>query len=240
MQSIPGCRRGGCGRVQLRGVGAPTCHDLDKPSRTRARRSACKQVYRSSPSARGEGRARSHPVHGAGRHAVRAGRLTGRMAAVIWRAAWAICWMRGRCTSTGISGTPTRSISGSAPKCGASWARYHPRQHRPIYITEFGVRGLGTFEGEVTFDPGFWPDGTGMSATEMSAFQHAWFNLRAAQLGYSGTVKWDRVPGQVRRGHAGLLRARSGRRGLARATRLQPPPAARRGRPSHGAATSSR
>ena len=69
-----------------------------------------------------------------------------------------------------------------------------PEQHRPIYITEFGVRGLGTFEGEVNFDPGFWPDGTGMSATEMSAFQHAWFNLRAAQLGYSGTVKWDLYP----------------------------------------------
>ena len=77
-----------------------------------------------------------------------------------------------------------RSIVGSIP----------PEQHRPIYITEFGVRGLGTFEGEVSFDPGFWPDGTGMSATEMSAFQHAWFNLRAAQLGYSGTVKWDVYP----------------------------------------------
>jgi len=69
-----------------------------------------------------------------------------------------------------------------------------PEQHRPIYVTEFGVRGLQTFEGEVGFDPGFWPDGSGMSATEMSAFQHAWFNLRAAQLGYSGTVKWDLYP----------------------------------------------
>jgi Glycosyl hydrolase catalytic core len=69
-----------------------------------------------------------------------------------------------------------------------------PEQHRPIYVTEFGVRGLATFEGEASFDPGFWPDGRGMSATEMSAFQHAWFNLRAAQLGYSGTVKWDLYP----------------------------------------------
>jgi hypothetical protein len=69
-----------------------------------------------------------------------------------------------------------------------------PEQHRPLYVTEFGVRGLETFEGESTFDPGFWPDGTGMSATEMSAFQHAWFDLRAAQLGYSGTVKWDLYP----------------------------------------------
>ena len=67
-------------------------------------------------------------------------------------------------------------------------------QHRPVYVTEFGVRGLETFEGEATVDPGFWPDGTEMSATETSAFQHAWFNIRAAQLGYSGTVKWDVYP----------------------------------------------
>jgi hypothetical protein len=71
-----------------------------------------------------------------------------------------------------------------------------PEQHRPLYVTEFGVRGLETFEGETSFNPGFWPDGTGMSETEMSAFQHAWFNLRAAQLGYSGTVKWDLYPAQ--------------------------------------------
>ena len=69
-----------------------------------------------------------------------------------------------------------------------------PEQHRPLYVTEFGVRGLETFEGETSFNPGSWPDGTGMSETEMSAFQHAWFNLRAAQLGYSGTVKWDLYP----------------------------------------------
>jgi hypothetical protein len=67
-------------------------------------------------------------------------------------------------------------------------------QHRPLYVTEFGVRGLGTFEGEGSFEPGFWPDGTGMSATTMSAFQHAWFNLRSAQLAYSGTIKWDIYP----------------------------------------------
>jgi hypothetical protein len=67
-------------------------------------------------------------------------------------------------------------------------------QRRPLYITEFGVRGLGTFEGEPSFEPGYWPDGTGMSATGMSAFQHAWFNIRSAQLAYSGTIKWDIYP----------------------------------------------
>jgi hypothetical protein len=67
-------------------------------------------------------------------------------------------------------------------------------QRRPLYVTEFGVRGLEGFEGERSFEPGFWPDGTGMSATTTSAFQHAWFNLRSAQLAYSGTVKWDVYP----------------------------------------------
>jgi hypothetical protein len=67
-------------------------------------------------------------------------------------------------------------------------------QRRPLYITEFGVRGLGTFEGELSFEPGFWPDGTPMSATNAAAFQQAWFNIRSAQLGYSATVKWDVYP----------------------------------------------
>ena len=67
-------------------------------------------------------------------------------------------------------------------------------QRRPLYVTEFGVRGLGTFEGEPSFEPGFWPDGTGMSATNAAAFQQAWFMIRAAQLGFTATVKWDVYP----------------------------------------------
>lgn len=67
-------------------------------------------------------------------------------------------------------------------------------QLRPVYVTEFGVRGLDTFEGEQGFEPGYWPDGTGMASTNTSAFQHAWFNIRTAQLGFSGTVKWDVYP----------------------------------------------
>lgn len=67
-------------------------------------------------------------------------------------------------------------------------------QRRPLYITEFGVRGLEGFEGETSFEPGYWPDGTGMSESNTAAFQQAWFMIRAAQLGYSGTVKWDVYP----------------------------------------------
>jgi hypothetical protein len=68
------------------------------------------------------------------------------------------------------------------------------QQRRPLYITEFGVRGLEGFEGERSFEPGYWPDGAGMSETNTAAFQQAWFNIRSAQLGYSGTVKWDVYP----------------------------------------------
>ena len=64
-------------------------------------------------------------------------------------------------------------------------------KRRPLFVTEFGVRGVPTFEGEDGFQPGSWPDGTGMSQTTLSAFQHAWFMIRAAQLGFNGTIKWD-------------------------------------------------
>jgi hypothetical protein len=62
---------------------------------------------------------------------------------------------------------------------------------RPLYVTEFGVRGVATFEGEENFQPGQWPDGTPMTLTTTAAFQQAWFLIRAAQLGYVATVKWD-------------------------------------------------
>ena len=35
---------------------------------------------------------------------------------------------------------------------------------KPIYVTEFGVRGLRTFDGELTFEPGYFPDGTPVAA----------------------------------------------------------------------------
>ena len=62
---------------------------------------------------------------------------------------------------------------------------------RPLYVTEYGVRGLPTYEGESSGQPGWWPDGTPMSETTVSALQHAWFGVRSAQLGFTGTVKWD-------------------------------------------------
>jgi hypothetical protein len=62
---------------------------------------------------------------------------------------------------------------------------------KPVYVSEYGVRGHRTFNGAPAGDPGVWDDGVLMSATNVSAFQHAWFDILAARLGYAGTSKWD-------------------------------------------------
>lgn len=62
---------------------------------------------------------------------------------------------------------------------------------RPLYVTEFGVRGLRTIEGEPNIEPGLAPDGTPLEQSTSAAFQEAWLTIRATQLGFSGIVKWD-------------------------------------------------
>lgn len=62
---------------------------------------------------------------------------------------------------------------------------------KPLYVAEYGVRGLRTFGGAPAGDPGVWSDGTPITQTNVSAFQHAWFDVLAAKLGYAGTSKWD-------------------------------------------------
>ena len=63
---------------------------------------------------------------------------------------------------------------------------------RPIFITEYGVRG---HRGPRRPAPGIFKDGTPtgtlLSKTNIAAFQQAWFLIRAMQLGYVGTIKWD-------------------------------------------------
>jgi hypothetical protein len=73
----------------------------------------------------------------------------------------------------------------------AVYATIPDAQRRPLYVTEFGVRGLRTFEGEPSFDPGFWPDGTPLAAATQAAFEEGWFMIRAAQLGYTAALSWD-------------------------------------------------
>jgi hypothetical protein len=62
---------------------------------------------------------------------------------------------------------------------------------KPVFVTEFGVRGIQNIPGKPAFQPGYWQDGTQMSRTNIEAFQTLLFNVVASQLGFSGTAKWD-------------------------------------------------
>jgi hypothetical protein len=74
----------------------------------------------------------------------------------------------------------------------AIWDKLPQAAKKPLYVSEYGVRGWRTFNGVQQVQPGVWEDGTTpITATNVNAFQHAWFNLVAATLGYRGTSKWD-------------------------------------------------
>jgi hypothetical protein len=63
---------------------------------------------------------------------------------------------------------------------------------KPVYVTEFGVRGIIKLaDGTTIPQPGNWQDGTPLAQTNIAAFQQLWFDIAAAQLGYTGIVKWD-------------------------------------------------
>jgi hypothetical protein len=72
---------------------------------------------------------------------------------------------------------------------------------KPVYVTEFGVRGVQSIPGKPMIQPGYWEDGTPLSRTNIVAFQHLWFDIAAAQLGYSGAVKWDAYWGRYTPGY---------------------------------------
>ena len=73
-------------------------------------------------------------------------------------------------------------------------------QRKPLYVTEYGVRGLRTFNGAAAGDPGVWTDGTPITETNVSAFEHAWFDILSSRLGYAGTSKWDTYFGRYDKG----------------------------------------
>ena len=73
---------------------------------------------------------------------------------------------------------------------------------KPLFITEYGVRGKNRRPNTID-DPGDFQPGaakTPLRETNVAAFQHAWFQIRAAQLGYAGTIKWDCFFGRYDRG----------------------------------------
>jgi len=73
-------------------------------------------------------------------------------------------------------------------------------ERKPLYVAEYGVRGLRTLNGVPQGDPGVWTDGTPIAQTNVSAFQHAWFDVLSARLGYVGTSKWDSYFGKYDNG----------------------------------------
>jgi len=86
--------------------------------------------------------------------------------------------------------TEVRAIVDALPEAG----------RKPVYVTEYGVRGQRTFNGAPVGDPGVWDDGTPINQTNVSAFQQAWFDVLAANLGFLGTSKWDSYYGKYDNG----------------------------------------
>jgi hypothetical protein len=72
---------------------------------------------------------------------------------------------------------------------------------KPVFITEFGIRGILDYPNKPAFQPGYWEDGTQMSRTNIEAFQMLWFDILAAQLGFSGVAKWDAYWGKYDPGY---------------------------------------
>lgn len=91
------------------------------------------------------------------------------------------------------------------------WNGCNAGQRKPLYVTEYGVQGTWKVQQEVAQpdgtkkkkwvivqpEPGTYkPQGPNLNGPRVvdqniNAFQHAWFNLLAANLGYRGLVKWD-------------------------------------------------
>jgi hypothetical protein len=78
------------------------------------------------------------------------------------------------------------------------WDALPPAQRKPLYVTEYSPRGIRSPTGPV--DPGAWQDGTPLAQTNINAFQSAWFDLLASNLGYYATTKWDAYFGKYDRG----------------------------------------
>jgi hypothetical protein len=91
------------------------------------------------------------------------------------------------------------------------WEGCKEEQRKPLYVTEYGVQGTWKVQQDVTQpdgttkkkwvivrpEPGTYkpqgPDLKGPRVVDqnITAFQHAWFNVLAANKGYHGLVKWD-------------------------------------------------
>ena len=69
-----------------------------------------------------------------------------------------------------------RGAAGVGPQADLRDGVRRPRQELP---------------GKPNVESGYWDDGTDIARTNVAAFQQLWFDLAAAQLGFTGSVKWD-------------------------------------------------
>jgi hypothetical protein len=93
----------------------------------------------------------------------------------------------------------TEKLQARLNEVRAIWDAEPPDERKPLYVSEYGVRGIRTLGG-LTANPGFWQDGTPITQTNINAFQHAWFDVLSARLGYLGTIKWDSYFGKYDNG----------------------------------------
>jgi hypothetical protein len=93
----------------------------------------------------------------------------------------------------------TQKLQDRLNEVRAIWDREPESGRKPLYVTEYGVRGIKTLNG-VTSDPGFWKDGAPITQTNINAFQHAWFDILSARDGYVATSKWDSYFGKYDNG----------------------------------------
>ena len=75
-----------------------------------------------------------------------------------------------------------------------------PDRRKPLYVTEYAVRGLQNCGGVPQVDPGSWKDCTPMSQTVVNGWQHAWLWLASSRAGYLGAIKWDSYWGKYDNG----------------------------------------
>ena len=73
-------------------------------------------------------------------------------------------------------------------------------KRKPLYVTEYAVRGLKTCGGVPQVDPGSWKDCTPLSQTVVNGWQHAWLWLASSRAGYLGAIKWDSYWGKYDNG----------------------------------------
>ena len=113
-----------------------------------------------------------------------------------WLPTWPICSTHTRCTSTGTTGTRPSSSDGSrTSRTSCSGSRRAAGSRRSSPSSAFAASAAPRCRRRAPT-----PTARRVGQTRIAAFQHAWFQIVATQLGFVGTVKWDCYSGKYDRG----------------------------------------